>query len=170
MAYQIIEYMEEHPDVDLKDVIKHFSEQMDIYNQLSYLHKEVDEVLELRSYLRPLYGKKMNLDSNLAILESDFEMQVFNKYPPRQGSDKERKAYKKELQQASSDYKVASAELEKIKEEIGILEEKMSDTQQRAKNARRILETFNVYMQFLVGNVHLFTEADRPVKPNKNIF
>jgi hypothetical protein len=150
MSWQVIEYMDNNPQATPKDVIGYFAETLEVDDQLNFLKVEVNKVLEIREMLRPLYGKKMNAESNLALLDSDFEMEVMMKYPPRQGTDKDRKAYKLKLQSEHAEYQKIKAELDQCKDELSVLEEKMSDVQQSAKNARRILETFNHYMAFVI--------------------
>jgi hypothetical protein len=159
MSWQVIEYMDNNPQATPKDVIGYFAEILEVDNQTKFLTSEINKVLEIREALRPLYGKKMNLDSNLALLDSDFEMDVMAKYPPRQGTDKDRKAYKLKLQLENADYQKGKSELDQCKEEITLLEEKMADVQQNAKNARRILETFNHTMAFVI-------ETSKSAAPN----
>jgi hypothetical protein len=151
MSWQVIDYMDNNPQATPKDVIGHFAETLEVDNQTKFLTQEVNKVLEIREALRPLYGQKMNLESNLALMDSDYEMEVMAKYPPRQGTDKDRKAYKLKLQLESDDYQQGKKELDKCKESISFLEEQMSDVQQNAKNARRILETFNHTMAFILN-------------------
>lgn len=151
MAWQVIQYMDENPGISMKDVIGHFAEQYEVDMQQKYLLREVDDVLEIRDQLRPLYGEKANVETNLALIDSDLDMEVMLKYPPRQGSDKERKAYKAELQKNHADHSALSSKLETIKNDLQELELKMGDVQQRAKNARRTLETFNHIAAFIIA-------------------
>lgn len=152
MAYQIIEYMDNNPQATPRDVIGYFSTTMEIDEQIKNLKDEVEQVLVIREILRPLYGKKMNADSELALLDSEFEMEVMIQYPPRKGSDSDRKALKAKLQTEHANYQKIKADLDTIKEEISMNESRMSDVQQKAKNARRLLETFNHYMAFVLNS------------------
>lgn len=173
MSWKVIEFMTENPEASPVEVIAHFATGMEMDVQIKSIQQEVDGVVETREELRPLYAEKMNLDTNLALLESDFDMQVMSKYPPRQGSDKERKAFKKELQSAHPDYQEASAKVDKLKASIEELEEKMSNIQQSAKNARRIVETFNTIVQFvlhLAGQAVTIPDGIGYPPPNKNLF
>jgi chromosome segregation ATPase len=149
--WQVIQYMDENPQASVKEVLGHFATTLEIDSQASYLLQEVDEVLVLRDQLRPLYGQKAHIETSIALLDSEFEMDVMIKYPPRQGTDKDRKAYKKELQSKHSDYLELAQKLEGYKEEIQTFENQMSDIQQRAKNARRVVESFNHYISFVMA-------------------
>lgn len=167
MTWQVMEYMDNNPQASTLEVMAHFAEELEVDQQLHYLKKEVQTVLTIREQLRPLYGKKMNAESNLALLDSDLEMMVMVKYPPRQGSDKERKTYKKELQQNHSEYQELFASLQHVKEEIEGLEYQMEDCQQQAKNARRIVEVFCEYMKYLSSRA---IEPIRAEASNADIF
>lgn len=160
MAFQVIEYMDENPEASFKDVIVHFGKELEVDQQLSYILNEVEDVLYCREKLRPLYAKKMKLDTELTLLDSVFDMEVMVAYPPRQGSDKDRKAYKLKLQQEHEEYPSKSAEVETLKEEILVIETEMANKQQQAKNARRIIETYNQHVQFVL-------EMNRTSEPNK---
>lgn len=170
MAWQVIEFMENNPELSTKQIVSHFAQELEIDHQIKCLQKEVDKVLELRDRLKPLYGKKLNTDVQLASLDSEFEMEVMIKYPPRQGSDKERKAYKASLQAEHVDYQELSRGNEVVKEEIVELETQMADVQQRAKNARRLLETFNHYMSYIIGHSFNTVEPDQSKIQNANMF
>jgi hypothetical protein len=152
MAWQVIDYMDNNPQATPKDVIGYFAEMLEVNEQIENLKDETKKVLIIREVLRPLYGKKMNAESDLALLDSDFEMEVMIKYPPRQGTDKDRKAYKSLLQSRHNDYQKVKDILEQCKEEISLHESEMADVQQKAKNARRLLETFNHYMAFVLNS------------------
>lgn len=151
MSWNVIQYMDENPGISFKDVIGHFAEQYEVDTQLQYLLKEVDNVLVIRDQLRPLYGEKINHETAITLIDSDLDMEVMIKYPPRKGSDSERKAYKAELQSQHADYPGLSAKLEKLKDDIKELELQMYDVQQRGKNARRALESFNHVAAFILA-------------------
>jgi DNA repair exonuclease SbcCD ATPase subunit len=173
MSWKVIEFMEANPEASPVEVIARFATEMEIDTQIANIQQEIRGVMELREELRPLYGEKMNLEANLALLESNFDMEVMVKYPPRQGSDKERKAYKKELQQAHPDYQTDSAKAERLKASIEELEDKMSTIQQSAKNARRLVETFNTFVQFVLHEANkTFSMPNYEELPpqNKNLF
>lgn len=172
MSWKAIEHMNQNPDASPIEVISQFATEQEIEKQLECVQKEIDQIVEIREELRPLYAEKMNLETNLALLESEFDMQVMVKYPPRQGSDKERKAYKKELQMARPDYQEDSAKVQKLKTSIEELEEQMSNVQQSAKNARRILETFNTFVQFVLyqAGVRAPDLSMETAPTNKNLF
>lgn len=150
MVWQVIEYVDNNPQADMMEIVQHFADELEIDDQTKYLRNEVDHVLELRETLRPLYGKKADLEQKQALLNSDFDMEVMLEYPPRKGSEKERKAMKQKLQEGSDDYQEQEKELGNIKEELSVQEEKMDEVQQRAKNARRLLETFTTYVNFIL--------------------
>lgn len=151
MAWQVIQYMDENPGASFKDVIGYFAEQYEVDQQHEYLFKEMDRVLEIRDLVRPLYGERANIETNLTLIDSDLDMNVMIKYPPRQGTDKDRKKYKQELQAGHADYSELAKKLENIKDDISVLEQRMGDVQQRAKNARRTLETFNHIAAFILA-------------------
>lgn len=176
MTWQVIQYLDENPGTSLKDVIGYFAEQLEVDTQLQYLSSEVDRVLEIRDQLRPLYGEKMNLEQQIMLIDSDLDMEVMIKYPPRKGSDSERKAYKAELQGQHDDHPELSSKLEKAKDDIKELELLMSDVQQRGKNARRMLETFNHISAFILayyGATQTVANAEGVVRQpaaNANLF
>jgi archaellum component FlaC len=151
MTWQVMEYLDENPDAGIKEIINHFADKLEINEQIAYLKEEVEKVLEIRVQLRPLYAQKMDLDNQLLLLDSEFDMQVMVKYPPRKGSDKERKAYKQELQQDSENYQAMQSKLTELKEEIESLEEEMEMVQQNAKNARKLVDLFNSYIGVLIN-------------------
>lgn len=173
MTWQVIQFMDENPQATMKTVIGHFAEQLEVDNQHQFILREVDHVLVIRDSLRPLYGEKADLEGKMMLLDSDFDMEVMMKYPPRQGTDKDRKKYKQELQGNHSEYPRLAHELETVKERISLLEDQMGDIQQKAKNARRILETFQVYAQFIMAHYNSRFEGssvitEEPV--NANVF
>lgn len=174
MSYQVMEFLDENPNAGIRDIITHFSEALQINEQIEFLKSEVERVLELRIQLRPLYAQKMDLESDLQMLSSDMDLKVMMKYPPRKGSDKERKAYKLELRQENEEYVKKQNEVEDIKSEIESLEEEMAAVQQRAKNARRLVDLFNTYMGVLVngGLSHILKEqaGQNQESSNSNIF
>jgi DNA repair exonuclease SbcCD ATPase subunit len=170
MSWKVIEYLQNNPDASPVEVMTYFATYMEIDQQLKYIQKEIDAVIEIREELRPLYAEKLNLETNLALLESEFDMQVMVKYPPREGSDKQRKAYKKELQMARPDYQEDIARVQKLKTSIEELEEKMSNVQQSAKNARRLVETFNTYVHFLLNEAKQAVLMPDSIPTNKNLF
>ncbi|MGG4438222.1 hypothetical protein AAXE64_27105 [Priestia megaterium] len=151
MAWKVIEYMDMNPQATPKDVLAHFAEVLEVDDNIIHVNKEVDKVLEVRDQLRPLYAKKMDAEQHLALLNGDFDAKVMIKFPPRQGSEKDRKAYKQELQKESEVFNDLSDKLNRLKDEVEVLEADMEDIQQRAKNGRRVLETFNGYMMFLLN-------------------
>lgn len=148
LSWQVIQYMDDNPQATVKDIIEHFAIELEVDTQLECLKREVDDTIRIREQLRPLYGKKAESDNQLALIDSELDMQVMIKYPPRQGTDKDRKAYKKELQSNHPDYTSIAHQVDTYKEELQQFENQMSDVQQRAKNARRIMETFNHYVSF----------------------
>lgn len=175
MAWQVIEYLDNNPNSTPAEVIGYFANELGADEQIKHLKTEIEKVQEIREVLRPLYGKKMNAESNIALFDSNFDMEVMMKYPPRQGSEKERKQYKQELQAGDEDYTALKNLLDSTKEEIEKHELEMSDVQQKAKNARRILETFNSYMQFILNysnqSVSYSYETKTPVTSNNsNVF
>lgn len=153
MAWQVMEYMDNNPQASARDVLGYFANQLEIDNQIHYVQVEVDKVLEIREQLRPLYGKKANTETNMALLNSDFEMEVAIKYPKGKGTDKDRKALKLQLQKENADYAELNQIVSTIKEEIDQLESEIDEIETRAKNGRRILETFTQYMSFIMGSV-----------------
>lgn len=152
MAWKVMEYMDENPGATPTEILKHFAEEMEVDLFLESMRLEVERVLEIREQLRPLYGKKMELEVEMANLNSEFEMEVMVKYPPKKGSDKQRKAYKEELQKDSPAYQALQTELTAVKPEIEELEERRGDIEQEAKNARRLVETFNIYASYILSH------------------
>lgn len=150
MSWQVIQYLDENPQAPTKEVITYFAKTLEIDNQIESVKKEVDNVLLLRGQLRPLYGKKMEAERKLTTLNSDFEADVMFKYPKGKGSQKDRKDYKTKLQEDSEDYQESLKEIEDLKDEIEDLEEQMFEVQERAKNGRKLLDTFNECVAFIL--------------------
>jgi cell shape-determining protein MreC len=174
MSWQVIEFLDENPNAGVKEIINHFAEQLNINDQIQYLKEEVEKVLEIRVHLRPLYAQKMEVDQELIMLDSEFDMEVMTEYPPRKGSDKERKAYKQKLQQEHVEYQNLQQKLGELKEEIEQLEQEMDMVQQNAKNARKLVDLFNTYIGVLLngGLSALLTEhsEDKGNSSNTNVF
>lgn len=171
MTWQVIQFMDENPRASFKDVIGHFAEQLEVDSQHQFLLREVDKVLEIRDQLRPLYGEKMNLEQNMALIDSELDMDVMIEYPPRKGTDADRKKLKQKLRDEHADYPGLTAKFEQTKEDIKTFESQMEDVQQRAKNARRVLETFNHTISFVMA--HYQSAISTPIPDfadNVNVF
>lgn len=150
MPWQVIEYMDQNPQVLPKDVIAHYAKDLEVNKQIDYLKNFVDKFLLLREQLRPLYGKKMDIEQSMTLLNSEFEMQVYAEYPPKVGNEKQRKELKLKLQNGDNRYQTLQKELAEANEEIEKLKEELYVVQENAKNARRILETFNQYVSYIL--------------------
>ena len=171
MTWQVIEYMDNNPQATPRDVLLHFAREMEIDQQLKYLKDEVDQVLAFREQLKPLYAQKSDLEKSLLVMKSNFEMEVMAIYPPRKGTDKDRKAYMTKLQAEDANFTETEATLQEVKEKIQSLDERMQDFQTYAKNARRILETFNHQFAFLTNSVvRTHTPSEVPRESNANVF
>jgi len=164
MSWQVIQYMDENPQAPTKDIITHFAESLEIDTQIDSVKKEVDNVLLLREQLRPLYGKKMEAERAITLLNSDFEADVMIKYPKGKGSQKDRKDHKAQLQADSEDYQENLQEIEKLKDQIEDLEDQMFEVQERAKNGRKLLSTFNECVAFILQ----YKSDSQPVKQESN--
>lgn len=151
MPWQVIQYMDDNPQMDAKDVIAHYAGELEVDAQIDCIKNEVESVLLLREQLRPLYGKKMEASSQMAVLNSEFDMDVMQKYPKKQGSPADRKNYKTELQNNSSQYQHHLKIVDEVKDTIEQLEEELYAVQEKAKNARRLLEAFNHYVSFILA-------------------
>lgn len=151
MSWQVIQYMDENPQAKPKDIIAHYAEALEVDEQIKFLLNEVGSVLLLRERLRPLYGKRMHAEQEMTLLNSQFDMDVMLKYPPRKGTEKERKAYKLELQNNDTAYQEHQKVINEVKDEIEEIEEQLYEVQAKAKNARRITETFNNYVNFILS-------------------
>lgn len=150
MSWQVIQYLDENPQAPTKEVIGYFANTLEIDTQIESVKKEVDNVLLLREQLRPLYGKKIEAERNITFLNSDFEADVMYKYPKGKGSQKDRKDYKTQLQAENKDYQKNVQEIENLKDKIEDLEEQMFEVQERAKNGRKLLDTFNECVSFIL--------------------
>lgn len=170
MAWRVIEYMDQNPQSSPIDVLRHFADEYQVDEQQENLRIEVEKVQEIREQLRPLYAEKMEKETQLTLMDSDFDMQVMIKYPPRKGSDKERKSYKLELQEQDETFQTVRKEVEGLKEQILLLEEETGDIQQKAKNARRLLETFNNLISFLNGSTNQAAHFSSEEASNHNAF
>lgn len=151
MTWQVMEYMQNNPDASPIDVMNYFAKELEIDKQIQCIRNEVDTIVTIREALRPLYGQKMNDEAEMALIDSEMEMKVMEKYPPRHGSEKERKAYKRTLQKEDKGYRELDAKIQEVKDKITLLEEEMADVEQRAKNARRLLDTFNGHASLLIS-------------------
>ena len=149
MTWQVIEYMNANPQATNKDILIHFAEELELEEQIKILKSQVDEVSMIRDQLRPLYRQKFDNEHQITLMKSDFDMEVMLKYPPRKGTEKERKAYMNELQENSEDFQALVNETDSLKEKITILEDSMSDIQQRGKNAGKVIDLFNSYVSML---------------------
>ena len=150
MSWQVIQYLDENPQAPTKEIISYLAKTLEIDDQIESVKKEVANVRLLREQLRPLYGKKMEAERKLTILNSDFEADVMYKYPKGKGSQKDRKDYKNQLQTDSEDYQENLREIEDLKDEIEDLEDQMFEVQERAKNGRKLLTTFNEGVSFIL--------------------
>ena len=151
MSWKIIEYMDQNPQATTQEIILHFAETLEIEEQLQSIKDEVDQVLLLREELRPLYGKKWNEEMSMTNLNSQFEMEVMLQFPKGRGSEKDRKALRTELQKNSQAYQEHQAEIARLEEEIQKREYDMQTIEQRAKNARKLVDTFNQTLQFVLS-------------------
>lgn len=152
MAWQVIQFFDNNPDSDIGDAIEHFAEELQIDQQIEALVSEADSILLLRDQLRPLYGKKADIEHNLVLLNSEFDMEIMMEFPPgKKGNADQRKNKKIDLQTNSNSYQSKIKELRDLKADIEALETKVYETETKAKNARKIVDTFNHYVTYLLA-------------------
>ncbi|PGQ88183.1 hypothetical protein [Priestia megaterium] len=168
MSWQVTEYMDENPQASIKDIVTHLAITLDIDKQIDSVKNEVERVVLLRDQLRPLYGKKMEAERKIVILNSDFEMDVMIKYPKGKGSQQERKEYKAQLQSDSEDYQEQLLIIEKTKDQIELLEDEKYEVEQRAKNGRSLTNLFKEALSFIRECQELKTSLEK--ETNQNIF
>lgn len=168
MSWKVIEYMDENPQAKTQEIIKHFAESFDIEEQLNFIKDEVEQILLLREELRPLYGKKWNEEMSITALNSQFEMEVMLKFPKGRGSEKDRKALRADLQKDSTAYQHHQAEISRLEEEIQKREYDLQTVEQRAKNARKLVDTFNQTIQFILSVKQQWQPASSLQIPNES--
>ena len=150
MSWQVQQYLEENPGIPPIKAVEHFAKEMQVIQQVNYLLEEVDKVLSIRKRLRPLYGQKSDIEGTMSILNSKFDMRIAVEFPTgKKGNAAQRKSRKIEMQESSESYQDSLKELQDIKEQIEVLEEEIYEIESRAKNARKIVDTFNTYAAFI---------------------
>ena len=160
-----MEYLDSNPNTSPSDAIKHFAEELEIDKQTKALVSEVDTVLLYRDQLRPLYGQKADIEHKLVLLNSEFDLEIMMEYPPgKRGNADQRKNKKIELQTNSTTYQKKIQELKELKEAIEVLETKLYEVETRAKNARKIVDTFNHYVSYILT----CNKDDKRMKVNNN--
>ena len=170
MSWQVIEFMEDNPQATKEDVIAYFAEHFNVDAQTQFILQEVSLVQMNRARNRPLFYKKLELERKMNEEETSVDMDVMAKFPPRQGTDKDRKKYRKELLDQNSYYQSLKKDVEGIKDELTLLEDELYDVQQQAKNARKLLDVFAAYVDYIKGCFdHTPTNVSH-AKGNTNIF
>ena len=171
MSWQVIEYMEDNPQASKEAVIAHFASSFNVDEHVNVIKNEVALVQENRGKNRPLFFRKLELERKMSEEETSVDMEVMVKYPPRQGTDKDRKKYRKELLDRNSYYQTLKSEVESIKDELTHLEYELYDLQQQAKNSRKLLDIFSTYVEYIKGCFdHTPTNVSHAKGRNANIF
>jgi hypothetical protein len=169
-VWKVIQFRDENPQLSPIEIIGHFETEMGIDEHMRNLDREMEDILEIRDLLKPLYIKKFELEEKMLKLDMDFGVQVIMKYPKGQGTDKDRKAYRLQLHQEDETYSGYQKELNESKAQIKELEQSMSDVEKRAKNARGILQTFHGYQLLLAQSSFQPVQQNTAVVNNGNAF
>lgn len=133
-----------------KDVVlRELETNMQVDSLVHAIRNEVPRLREIAQQLRPLLGERHSLNEKIIVINLGIDMDVALEYPPRKGTDAQRQMMKNELQQKSEAYKEAQAQIRILSEQIDALTYEKNLIEQEAKNARRLLETHEQYVEYI---------------------
>lgn len=147
--YQIVEYFNFNPNATAMQAIGHLEKEMEIKQNVQYIKDEVPIATDARIKLRPLFGQKRDIIERMKYMEMDFAVDVALEYPPRKGTKEDRDAMMDKLKAGSKDYQELGNQLLQIGDQIMVIEDRLHDAENNAKNARRIVELFEAYVKFV---------------------
>lgn len=146
---KVLDYYRYNPNATPVEVMSYFEGEFEVAENTRRIKEEVAKNGELRAKLRPLYGQRLEVEEKMKYAISDMEMEVYLEYPPRQGSDAQREALRNKLKKENMEYTELNGQFRALNITIGEIEDELKDIEQGAKNARRMLELFGYYIQFL---------------------
>jgi predicted nucleic acid-binding Zn-ribbon protein len=150
MVYlNMADFLSENKNASKQEIFSHFFNELDMQNQLLYIKTEVEKTKELSEKIRPVMLRKKDLEEKLKEISQEMEIEVASAYPPRQGSEREREILRSKLKKESQTYQNLDAEYRAVSELIFNLEIELQEVQTKAKNARRISETFETILNYV---------------------
>lgn len=147
--FTVLDYYRKNPTAKNIEVFSYFETEFEVPKNREILKNEVTELAALKQQLRPIYGKRLDVEERMRYALSDIEMDVFLEYPPRQGSDAQREALRNKLKKENGEYMALNKEYKELTLQINELDDAYKDIENTAKNARRQLETFTAYAAFI---------------------
>jgi hypothetical protein len=175
--WKVVDFFDKNPNASIIEAASFFEEELEIKKQTTALKDESRIIANARMQIRPLYAKKKDIEEQMMfIISTNIDVEVFVKYPPRKGSKEERDKYRDELKQANVEYQELTKQLKDVNIQLEELNDEMSNAERDAKNARRLTEIFNGYMQLIMAyrNVPIpvtqTQTASAPVSGNRELF
>lgn len=147
--YKVLEFFRQNPRANAFDAIRQLEEEYEVERYTKLLKDEVKLASELKWKLRPLYGKRFEVEEKMKYILSDIEMEVYLEYPPRKGTDAQREKMRNDLKRANEDYMALQKEFRDFTLQIEEVEDEYKNLELEIKTARRLLELFRGYLEFI---------------------
>ena len=149
LQFSLSSFLAQNKSATKEEIFSFLTKELDVDHHLQIVKKEVDESFKAQTELRPLINEKKGIEEKLRDLSWEMEVEVAAKYPPRQGSDKDREMLRAKLKKDNAQYQALDKQFRDLSEEIFNSELNLDDIRSRAKNARKILETFDSILNYI---------------------
>lgn len=147
--YKALEFFRQNPRANAIEAIQQFEEEFEVEKNTQTLKDEITRGTDLKRKLRPLYGKRFEVEEKMKYILSDIEMEVYLEYPPRKGTDAQREKMRNDLKRENADYMSLHKEFRDFTIQIEEIEDQYKDLELEVKKARRMLELFKGYLEFI---------------------
>lgn len=147
--YPVMEFFAHNPRATAAEALTYFHQELSISEQVAYVKAENAETVRLKGLIHPLYAEKSDINETIKYVLMDIDTAVATKFPPRQGSEKDRERERIKLMGESPQYKQLETQLREKIEEIYQLEQELEAVDRNAKNGRRLIDLYTAYVTFI---------------------